>query len=124
MAMMVVVMVRVIVAHCFFEHGEQLRIATVVREELQGVAIDEVILIVLVLLFELLHEEAQMSLRDLSNVFASINTRKPRHALSLPTTKSSVNASPDRKRRVLSLCDRPLHSNRSWDARDLVATRI
>src|ERR1043165_6667251 len=79
---------RVVVTDRLLEQGQKLWICAVVREQLEVVAGDVVVLIFVVFLLELLDEESELLVGDLSDGIAGVDPGQARHALSLPSRRA------------------------------------
>ena len=74
----------VVGAQGLLEEREELRVGTVIGHQLERVAIDEVVLIFLVLFFKLLDEERQLFVGDLADIVSGIDPGQLRHGGNLP----------------------------------------
>ena len=70
----------VVTGETFFEKREELGVGTVVGEQLERVAIDEVVLVVVMLFFELRDEKLQLLVVDGSDLVSSIEANQTWHA--------------------------------------------
>src|SRR5437879_4133570 len=76
---------RVVACQALLEQREQLRIAAVVGQQLERIAVDEIVLVVVVLLFELLDEERELLVVDGPDLVAGVEADQPWHGTSLPS---------------------------------------
>src|ERR1043165_7711582 len=79
---------RVVVTDRLLEEGQELGIRAIVRKQLEVVAIDVIVLILVVFLFELLDEERELLVGALSDCIAGVDPDQARHALSLPSWRA------------------------------------
>lgn len=66
------------------EQPEEIRIGAVVGQQLERVLVDEVVLVVVVIFFELLDEECELGVGDRSDLVPGVEAQQPWHGVSLP----------------------------------------